>query len=173
MQTTAYSMSEAQPVGEFADHALVHPRLAQRTKHGKLGNRHQSRAVIAVVVQIGRLRHVGDVVLLCNIPDLCEKLLLAEVAAVGRLWENPSICNSSDSTTICFMCSFSQNAFASLNSLSGKEQERAVTATAPSPSTSCATFNKNVESTPPENATTIFPFSRIDCFNASICSIVF
>ena len=74
-----------QPVGEFADHALVHPHLAQRTKHRKLGNRHQSRAVIAVVVQIGRLRHVGDVVLLCNIPDLCEKLLLAEVAAVGRI----------------------------------------------------------------------------------------
>ena len=85
MQTTAYSMSEAPARGEFADHALAHPRLAQRTKHGKLGNRHQSRAVIAVVVQIGRLRHVGDVVLLCNIPDLCEKLLLAEVAAVGRI----------------------------------------------------------------------------------------
>ena len=72
-------------MGEFADHALVHPRLAQWAKHGKLGNRHQSRTVIAVVVQIGRLRHVRNVVLLRNIPDLCEKLLLAEVAAVGRV----------------------------------------------------------------------------------------
>ena len=48
-----------------------------------------------------------------------------------------------------------QNAVASSNSRLGKEQLRAVTAIALSPSVSCATFNKNVESTPLEKATAI------------------
>lgn len=57
------------------------------------------------------------------------------------------------------MPSFLQNAFASFNSLSGKEQDFAVTAIQFSPNVSCATFSKNVESTPPEKATAVLPNS--------------
>ena len=53
----------------------------------------------------------------------------------------------------------------------GKEQLRAVTAIALSPSVSCATFNKNVESTPLEKATATLPSSRRYCRNASNLSI--
>ena len=65
-------MSEAPARGEFADHALVHPRLAQRTKH-RARQPPSVLAVIAVVVQIGRLRHVGDVIFLCNISQIFVK----------------------------------------------------------------------------------------------------
>ena len=67
--------------------------------------------------------------------------------------------NSSDSTTKWRIPSFSQKAFASFNSRSGKEQDFAVTAIHFSPNVSCATFSKNVESTPPKKATATLPSS--------------
>ena len=55
---------------------------------------------------------------------------------------------------------FSQNSFASFNSRFGNEQEDAVTAiTFSLPSVSSAAFNRNVESTPLENATVTLPSS--------------
>ena len=53
-----------------------------------------------------------------------------------------------------------QNAAASSSSRFGKERDRAVTATTRSPSSSCATRRRNVESTPEENATAALPISR-------------
>ena len=65
--------------------------------------------------------------------------------------------NSSDTTVICLIPCALQKSAASFDSRSGKEDEVAVTAIAFSPRTSCATFKRNVESTPLEKATATLP----------------
>ena len=72
--------------------------------------------------------------------------------------------SSSDWHTICLILLFLQNSSASLNSLTGKEQEEAVTAiTLSVPNVSTAAFSRKVESTPLENATAHFqaPISNL------------
>ena len=54
---------------------------------------------------------------------------------------------------MCLMPSLLQKSLASLVSFSGKAAAFNVMAIALSPNTSCATFRRNVESTPLENAT--------------------
>ena len=69
--------------------------------------------------------------------------------------------NSSDAVITWRMPLSLQNACASFNSLSGKEQEDAVTAmTFSFPKVSTAAASKKVESTPLENATATLPKSR-------------
>ena len=86
-----------------------------------------------------------------------------------------AICSSSESQMTCRMPCALQNALASFSSLSGKEQERAVTAMALSPSASWAAKRRNVESTPPEKATATLPIPCRYFFSSSYfhsCSAV-
>ena len=69
--------------------------------------------------------------------------------------------NSSDTIVICLIPFALQKSVASFDSRAGKERELAVIAIAFWPSTSCATFNRKVESTPLEKAIATLPRERI------------